>query len=812
MEKPKDINQLNQRLEAIRNTIDGVDMDLNKKESLDVLLDLKKELDELVIDTAVRQSFRQGVQFEACKAKEASFQPQAGPGLPAGAVSRPASAPAVAARTVGTVISPGPVYDESEPDVLTQQPAAVQSGSRQLADTSFEANSASPASPQNSVGEYPGSPSVSHSPASGHAEKQPVSPVPQPKLVRERPAVLSENAIGKYVIGILASLLILTGVAVLAATFWNLIPDFVKFAAVFLFGILMGSAGLLAGKKSGAHNAFHLSLTGCSIAILYCDLIAARMAWGLFSDGVMLILLILWMLAGFFLSKKLHSDITFGIIQIGNAISILLTTQLMEIGFSLWLILFFVLSTVVLTCLTANCGFHKANRLAASFIAIFSYLLIMEQLQTLISRNQFVEDYPVMLSCGLLYIGLFVLSSVLFGLIPYGLRDFSGPEGKVLLAVQAQILACGIHHIAYEAGRISVLSDMISPSAPGIVSLLVLSALLLKKDTRTFALMIISFNITMVLGGLSSLSFDTWSLLPCIFCLALLLFALRLRNFWLKLGALISYGLLSVYMLLFSFVNLITDSFGTGLQSAAIHGIMILIPLFAAAEIAKNKGLTSKRRVLALLCLDTAAYYCFLLCFNLDLWMLWATAVSAALFFGISRIPVFREDAACRSHYLAVKLVLQVFFWISLEFNASNWELAAGCLLLLCFTALLVTEALAERNHSGKRFYPLVSCVLMTVNLVDIINQTPLGTYGVLISFTCLFTAGLCIVLGFRIQNKPIRTYGLILIILSVLKMVTIDVASTDSIVRVAAFIGGGLLCFFISWGYNRLDKDVGEG
>ena len=59
---------------------------------------------------------------------------------------------------------------------------------------------------------------------------------------------------------------------------------------------------------------------------------------------------------------------------------------------------------------------------------------------------------------------------------------------------------------------------------------------------------------------------------------------------------------------------------------------------------------------------------------------------------------------------------------------------------------------------------------------------------------------------------KPLRTYGLILVIFSVLKMVTFDIASTDSIIRVAAFIGGGLLCFGISWAYNRAEKeDSGE-
>ena len=96
----------------------------------------------------------------------------------------------------------------------------------------------------------------------------------------------------------------------------------------------------------------------------------------------------------------------------------------------------------------------------------------------------------------------------------------------------------------------------------------------------------------------------------------------------------------------------------------------------------------------------------------------------------------------------------------------------------------------------------------MTVNAVDVLHKTPLGDYGILTSLTCLLAAGFCIVLGFKCRVKPLRTYGLILVIFSVLKMVTLDIASTDSIIRVAAFIGGGLLCFGISWAYNRADKE----
>ena len=63
------------------------------------------------------------------------------------------------------------------------------------------------------------------------------------------------------------------------------------------------------------------------------------------------------------------------------------------------------------------------------------------------------------------------------------------------------------------------------------------------------------------------------------------------------------------------------------------------------------------------------------------------------------------------------------------------------------------------------------------------------------------------IVVGFKHQAAPLRLYGLIIAVLSTLKMVTVDVYGLDTLSRVVAFVASGLMCFAASALYNYAGK-----
>lgn len=74
-------------------------------------------------------------------------------------------------------------------------------------------------------------------------------------------------------------------------------------------------------------------------------------------------------------------------------------------------------------------------------------------------------------------------------------------------------------------------------------------------------------------------------------------------------------------------------------------------------------------------------------------------------------------------------------------------------------------------------------------------------------SIISMFTALVCIVAGFITNGKGLRMYGLVVVMICVLKLVTFDINAANSSARVLAFIVGGLICFAVSGIYNRVEK-----
>lgn len=82
-----------------------------------------------------------------------------------------------------------------------------------------------------------------------------------------------------------------------------------------------------------------------------------------------------------------------------------------------------------------------------------------------------------------------------------------------------------------------------------------------------------------------------------------------------------------------------------------------------------------------------------------------------------------------------------------------------------------------------------------------------LFTIVYIFSIASMITALVCIAVGFIAKAKGLRIYGLIVVMLCVIKLVTIDISGADSMARVAAFVIGGIVCFIISGIYNKVES-----
>ncbi len=133
---------------------------------------------------------------------------------------------------------------------------------------------------------------------------------------------------------------------------------------------------------------------------------------------------------------------------------------------------------------------------------------------------------------------------------------------------------------------------------------------------------------------------------------------------------------------------------------------------------------------------------------------------------------------------------------------------------------LLLLQTLAIVMVLGELFYRIIKpaeelsqkrekFICLVLNLVGIIcwtESTPLGEFSVTSSILILLVGCVSIFLGFYQDEVEMRHFGLGLSILAVLKMVTVDISSTDSIIRVVALIFGAAVCFGISCVYNKIE------
>ena len=124
-------------------------------------------------------------------------------------------------------------------------------------------------------------------------------------------------------------------------------------------------------------------------------------------------------------------------------------------------------------------------------------------------------------------------------------------------------------------------------------------------------------------------------------------------------------------------------------------------------------------------------------------------------------------------------------------------------------------------------FDAAVLALLLSINVKDILKKFPWagayvafkyswlcfiilktrGAVGVLFSIVFLIMAIISITVGFRRDYKSMRLYGLVLSIISIIKLILVDISYSNLAVRALGFLVCGLLCFVISFIYNRLDK-----
>ena len=165
------------------------------------------------------------------------------------------------------------------------------------------------------------------------------------------------------------------------------------------------------------------------------------------------------------------------------------------------------------------------------------------------------------------------------------------------------------------------------------------------------------------------------------------------------------------------------------------------------------------------------------------------------------------------------------------------YYIMSGLMLLLALdVAYIDIGGVIETYNSAVTYMPdimisiiaiLASVAAFSINTKELFKITPLagayiaGKYTLLLivilnafsvpsqimSIVLLIVAAASVAVGFKINNKSLRLYGLVLSIIAVAKLVLIDISYDNSLIRAFSFLVCGLICFAISIAYNRMER-----
>ena len=598
-----------------------------------------------------------------------------------------------------------------------------------------------------------------------------------------------EKTIGRSVMGICASGLIFISIIFFAALVLPYLNDTITQVLMYGAGIACASAGILFLVRDRG-NKWFLALAGCGMGIIYLSLFLSCFYFGSLGDTALYLWLFMWAAVVCGLSR-MRSELFQVIGQMGIALSVLLGVSLCAIAQDASKLLFLVIYGVISETIYYIAHFQKEyhrNLISHIFWCFIAALL----LPGVCAR--YTEGTPAGTAAALVTAAA-VLLPMLTGIfamhvkeddISFGVINLIGTfqlfltaarrpgDAVILMAVfsvvmlvllevrfRAQvhygrtIFQCALFFAAFCAVLHNASYREYVSVAPFVLVCLIYGFC---RNNNVYRIAGLCYAVLLLLIPMNGCAFVCWGTAAAA-CTVFLLVRFREQyRVWMKLVA---------YLLFLAFLTK---------SSVQISGMMEIAP----AEL----------RVLVTLVLLAAA--------NI----------------AMQKLPALHRDPRSGKEEPELLIgagVVQVLLMLA----------ALACIWLMeeplyhisaaVFGVIVFSVNFTGLIRAGGEGFGLYAGIKYLILILSI-----LGSYeapGYLISLAGLSLAIVCIVSGFLAERKSgrnyktVRVYGLVLSLVSVIKLVLIDISYDSMLLRAVSFFVSGVLCFAISFIYDRMDR-----
>lgn len=594
-----------------------------------------------------------------------------------------------------------------------------------------------------------------------------------------------EKTVGKSLMGIFASVLIFISLILFATLLLPYFNDTAKMITTYVVSFGFLGLGLWKMKKD-SENKFYIALTGCGMGALYISLLLSNMYFKVLGDIPLYILICIWGVAIALFSKE-RSKIFQVIGELGITIAMLfgcvLCAEQNDVVKFVVLIGFYIISFGVFYGVhyqkefIDNIMLHIFNVINLLFIGItclgfpgepitrlevwLLFLLVLASLVSAFWHKTQKESFSFCIfAMFYILIGYVITFSMcaenwVFGIIAYitsilfmGLFQWKEMEDKEgKYAVQ---------WILYVIAIIAV-NCWDNGFAYGAVPLLILPAL-----AAGFWMENIVFRYAgLLVGAVYLFLVDDINIyvhyLLCLVVVAAAYVLLYWRKDCYQIGYKICVYILSVFALL-QMAPVLYEIFDKDDYVGII--LFILVVAYNLFAMKSNFCLDFKTNQP-----ESTALYSFV---NLILMIIGLAAIGEG------------SPSAVR-HMIWIVVTLVTFLVNSKNFLDKRDNMAAGVYVGIKFVVFMI----------------------VVLNSFDAVNYV--------ISIACLLFAIGSIILGFVGDYKALRMFGLVLSMISIFKLIMIDISYENTLGNALSFFGSGILCFVISLIYNYIDKKVKE-
>lgn len=652
----------------------------------------------------------------------------------------------------------------------------------------------------------------------------------------------TEALLGTHVFSVMASILIFIGIILLGTLAYQYLTDIAKIFAMYLIsGGIIALGGVLSQKKK---SGFTLSVLGCGFGSLYISILLTHIYFNAINDITAFALLLVWSCFTLGIAKKFDTIILSIIAHIGTAISICFAFLYGLTPERLPIIMIYQIAAIEILIAGNIFCCKKTYR-----FGLLTSLVIMCTTSTIMLAE--MGDMITNSATPVIFIVQLLGASELSYLISVSATKYSANSGYTLSTNDNSLIIHLINKAAWcYAVFVNILCGMQEYLESNVSSDVFETPRMIEGRAITYAALIalavivVHMAITVVLGNklnfnptLETISITMLSVcmsivivifddaryiaadISTLFVVPLLLvgvYKLTRNKALIKVaaGLTIFSCTVSVFGTYFEIYDILKD---LSQVEALLHFEQLLYMLVIAFGIALlifiavKDGFESK----VVKVLKTLMYFWV----NLSILDIFFICQENCFHFGLTLITLINFAA---TYYISTKKgryyldnIIRIASWINLYVNFivicimhnSIEYMLMNTVLTLATSALFamnVWQTLKSDNTAYQVFAGFTfSCYTGTI----LFAYSDIGADSYATSFIFMITAAICIVFGFKTRKKAFRLYGLVEIMLCILKLVSIDNTASEPISRVIAFICGGIVCFAISAIYNYFEK-----